>query len=321
MPCVDLDPPHRPRGAEADDRPVIARPAPALRFPAVAHVRGVAGHDQVVPRAEEHVAARDARARHVRRPRDRLHHGGGALSQSATTSPCTRSRATPPSGKMSQPQMRRRRRRRRWRTGCASRRCSGERARISRHAAGSSRSARRHARVDRARLGIIALKNAVSTSTPRTTPRTPRRTMHQSWSPSSRRRRGLPAVHPFAALGDSPSFQIAGPGLIKFSFGAKNSSFAATTAAPSPLRRQVDEIKERFCGHWSLIGRWSLVVGHWSLVIGRWSLVVGHSRRPAQPRDQALAVPHALAAKKRRPHDAAQRAAGAWRQRVALVQA
>ena len=59
VPRIHLDPPDRPRCGEADDRPVVSRSAPPPGLPAVAHVRGVAGHDQVVPRSKEHVAARD----------------------------------------------------------------------------------------------------------------------------------------------------------------------------------------------------------------------------------------------------------------------
>ena len=42
-----------------DDDPVVTRTTAALRFPPVAHVAGVAGHDQVVPRSKKHVTARD----------------------------------------------------------------------------------------------------------------------------------------------------------------------------------------------------------------------------------------------------------------------
>src|SRR5438093_9073870 len=56
---VDLHAANGAGGAETNDGPVVARATPPLRFPAVAHVRGVAGHDQVVARTEEHVAARD----------------------------------------------------------------------------------------------------------------------------------------------------------------------------------------------------------------------------------------------------------------------
>src|SRR6185503_14616140 len=43
--------------AELDDRPVVTRAAPALSFPTVAHVGRPSRHDQIVPVAEEHVAA------------------------------------------------------------------------------------------------------------------------------------------------------------------------------------------------------------------------------------------------------------------------
>jgi hypothetical protein len=53
---VDLDPADRPGGAEADDRPVVPRPAAPPRFPPVAHVRRAPRHQQVVLRAVVHVA-------------------------------------------------------------------------------------------------------------------------------------------------------------------------------------------------------------------------------------------------------------------------
>src|SRR5207248_1246592 len=59
MTRVDLVATDGPLGAEPDDRPVVAGTAPPLRLPPVAHLRSVARHDQVVPRPEEHVAARD----------------------------------------------------------------------------------------------------------------------------------------------------------------------------------------------------------------------------------------------------------------------
>ena len=55
---VDHDLLDVPAPAELDDRPVVSRPAAAPGLPAVAHVRGAAGHDQVLLRAEEHVARR-----------------------------------------------------------------------------------------------------------------------------------------------------------------------------------------------------------------------------------------------------------------------
>ena len=48
--------------AQTYDRPVVARAPPALRFPSVAHVRGSAGQDEVLPMAEEHVATDHAEA-------------------------------------------------------------------------------------------------------------------------------------------------------------------------------------------------------------------------------------------------------------------
>src|SRR5260221_6929278 len=53
---VDLDPVEDSGGAEPQDEPIMSRTAPPTRLPAVAHVRGAAGHDQVVLGAEVHVA-------------------------------------------------------------------------------------------------------------------------------------------------------------------------------------------------------------------------------------------------------------------------
>ena len=54
---VDFHPPHHALQGQLDVDPIVSRPAPPPRFPAIAHVRRAAGHDQVVFRAEEHVAA------------------------------------------------------------------------------------------------------------------------------------------------------------------------------------------------------------------------------------------------------------------------
>ena len=98
---VDLQALDRAGRGEPDDRPVVAGAAAAPGLPAVGHAARRAGLDQVVARAEEHVAARSttapcsSAARSIGPPsaRSRDHRG--------TTSPWTRRRATPPSGKMS----------------------------------------------------------------------------------------------------------------------------------------------------------------------------------------------------------------------------
>ena len=59
---VDLDARNAARGAEPDDRPVVAGAATASRFPSVAHVLGAAGHDHVVAGAEMHVAGAEDEA-------------------------------------------------------------------------------------------------------------------------------------------------------------------------------------------------------------------------------------------------------------------
>src|SRR5262245_15626275 len=64
---VHLDAPYGSDSAQTHARPVVTGAAPALRFPAVAHVRRVARHDQVVTRTIEHVAACDDEATMLRR--------------------------------------------------------------------------------------------------------------------------------------------------------------------------------------------------------------------------------------------------------------
>ena len=80
----------------------------------------------------------------------------------------------------------------------------------------------------------MPLKNAVSTSTPRTMPGAPSRITHQSWlssSTSRRRRVSQPSIHlPRSVY--SPSRHTAAAPMTRRSFGAKNSSLAATTAPP-----------------------------------------------------------------------------------------
>src|SRR5690349_4953457 len=53
---VDFDFPNAPGSAQFHDDPVISRTAPPFRFPAVSHILRTTGHDQVVHRAEKHVA-------------------------------------------------------------------------------------------------------------------------------------------------------------------------------------------------------------------------------------------------------------------------
>ena len=148
---VDFDPPNRARGPEPDDRPVVPRPAPPLRLPAVAHVRRVARHDQVVARAEEHVAARDdqaavldrreidvaaARAAGPSRRRRRRGRAGARRRRRERCGAAGASRAGAPVDR---------------RTGSARRPSSGVRGRISRHAARDSSSAAGDARRRRTR--------------------------------------------------------------------------------------------------------------------------------------------------------------------------
>ena len=120
-------------------------PRRRLRFPAVAHVRRIAGHDQVVPRAEEHVAARHDDAAVL---------GGGQVDLAAQSQPLpvghhfavdaqARDAAV---GKDPQPQVRRRRRVRRPRRDCACRRSAASAAAARCHAAAVELLGRRQAR-------------------------------------------------------------------------------------------------------------------------------------------------------------------------------
>ena len=166
-------------------------------------------------------------------------------SQSGTTSPCTRRRATPPSGKI------RSRTCEAWalRTSVTGKRlCESPRsglrgttscqlARARSYAAGAPGIVQTSSAHD---SGKLPLKCVVSTSMPRTTPSAPRWTMHQSCarpnsgSPgktSRRRRVSQPSIHlPRSVY--SPSRHTGASSLSRRSFGAKNSSLAATTDAP-----------------------------------------------------------------------------------------
>ena len=123
----------------------MARAAPAPRLPAVAHVRGAPGQEQVVHRAEERVASRRAPAPpfSTRGEIDQLGRDVRAVSSSSSRATSrarprrsTRKRATPPSGKML---------RRRWRD----RRRGARREQVLR--VGPQRRLRAAARVQRAR--------------------------------------------------------------------------------------------------------------------------------------------------------------------------
>ena len=47
------------RRAQLDYCPIMARPTASLRLPTIAHICGVAGHDQIMSMSEEHIAARE----------------------------------------------------------------------------------------------------------------------------------------------------------------------------------------------------------------------------------------------------------------------
>src|SRR5688500_6294081 len=83
-----------------------------------------------------------------------------------------------------------------------------------------------------ARSGKFPVKNVVSITTPRTTPAAPSRIMAQSCPGVRRRRVSHPSIHLPRSV-DAPSLPCGACGLSSDSFGAKNSSLAAMTAPPS----------------------------------------------------------------------------------------
>src|SRR5690349_24220232 len=85
--------------SELYDGPIVSGPATPFRFPSVTHIRRSSGHDQVMPVTKEHVAARK-HERAVFRGCEIDVARTLSRSQSGTTSPYTRNRATPPSGKI-----------------------------------------------------------------------------------------------------------------------------------------------------------------------------------------------------------------------------
>src|SRR5438034_696038 len=56
---VELRAYDRAASREANDRPVVSGASAPFRLPAVSHMRGAAGQDEVLSMAEEHVAAND----------------------------------------------------------------------------------------------------------------------------------------------------------------------------------------------------------------------------------------------------------------------
>src|SRR5512143_321089 len=53
---VQLDATNHASPAETDDGPIVPGPAPPLRFPPVAHMRGASRHDEILAMAVMHVA-------------------------------------------------------------------------------------------------------------------------------------------------------------------------------------------------------------------------------------------------------------------------
>src|SRR6266487_1679387 len=82
------------------------------------------------------------------------------------------------------------------------------------------------------RSGKLPMKWLVSTSTPRTTPGMPSWTTHQSLPGVRRRRVSQPSIHLPREV-NLPGMNTPRPGLRRFSFEAKNSSFAATARPPT----------------------------------------------------------------------------------------
>jgi hypothetical protein len=80
--------------------------------------------------------------------------------------------------------------------------------------------------------GKFPLKNAVSTTNAWITPGSPRRRMHQSWPGVRRRRVSQPSIHLPRSVYLS-GMKTAASGLSRFSFSAKNSSLAASASPPS----------------------------------------------------------------------------------------
>ena len=54
---VDFDFADRTRQSELQDNPIVSGTAPAFCFPPVSHILGTTGHDEIIHRTEEHVAA------------------------------------------------------------------------------------------------------------------------------------------------------------------------------------------------------------------------------------------------------------------------
>ena len=186
--------------------------------------------------AEEHVARRERRSRRARPRRGRSPCSAREAPESGPTIPWTRSRATPPSGKMEK-----RRCVARPADGTSKRFSqsprSGDRGRSSVHATASSSAgdglARRLAGLERAGVRVVAAKVRRVDDDPAHDARQPQPDRGTSRARASRRRRvSQPSIHlPRSVY--SPSRKTGFDSLSRFSFGAKNSSLAASTTPPT----------------------------------------------------------------------------------------
>ena len=180
-----------------------------------------------------------------------------AAPSRGTTSPCTRRRATPPSGKMSSRTCVNRCVARDGERVLACRPASGERGRSSIHVGGRRARARSSGVVDRRAprcahdSGKLPRKNAVSTTTPRITPGRPSRTTHQSWTSLSRPG-ATPSAGDSAASPSRPStcrdrctrarVHSAACARRRFSFSAKNSSLHGDRRAADGFAREIGQV-------------------------------------------------------------------------------
>ena len=98
---VDLDALDLRLGGQSEHDPVVTLATPAPRLPPVVHAVRVARRDQVVRRREEQVARVQHESARERTPRASVRPPASvSVRRSGSGSPCTRSRATPPSGKI-----------------------------------------------------------------------------------------------------------------------------------------------------------------------------------------------------------------------------
>ena len=235
---VDLDALERAAPSQLGRSPSRGPARAAASSPSRRPCRRRAGHDQVVAVAEEHVAAGDDQAAVLHRREVDLAGGRTSRGQSGSDLAVDAQPRDAAVREDVEPQV-----------GDAAR-CPfrignrflavalERRARQdldARRLAVSSAGARMpvdRAGVERAGFGIVAAEEAgVDDHAARARRAGRGGRWHQSW-PGLAAAAGLPAVHPLAASVYSPAMNTGRPALSRFSFGAKNSSFAASTAPP-----------------------------------------------------------------------------------------